>query len=669
MKSYPNRTSLFSWLGVFMAAMLGLVLADDWISLFVFWEMTSVSSFFLIGFHRNDKESRKAAVQALVVTGIGGLLLLVAGVIIGTMSGTYVISELGARLKVHSLYPLMALLIMGAAFTKSAQFPFHFWLPGAMKAPTPVSTYLHSATMVKAGIYLLLRTTDSFGGTELWNGTLTAVGLTTLVYAAWQSLMRTDLKALLAYTTTAALGTLVMLIGLGTPTAIAAALVFIGVHALYKAALFLVAGAVDKSTGIRDVTRLGGLRKTLPWLALAAGVAGLSNAGIPGFFGYISKDLVYEATMKFGPAGQWMIFLIVAANICIAWAGYQVGIRPFWSKAKSSETESKSISVYLWGPPLLLVVPTIFYGFLPGASEALLSFSGVRAVLPEGFGTVLKIWHGITTELFFSISTIIGGVVLYVLLKPGGRLALWWGRWEAISPGAIAGKTATGLKWLMNFLTGLTQNGFLRQYLFVILMFSGVVIGLAILTGDHYYPEPGRMTAITIYEAAILMIMAMSVGLVVFTRSRLAAVAGLGVVGYAMCLLFVFYSAPDLAMTQFAIDTLTVILFVLVIYKLPKYKTFSILRERIRDGFVALSLGLLITLLSLEVLNEPLKTETGDYYAQNSYLLAKGKNVVNVILVDFRGADTLVEITVLAVAALGVYGLLKLRIHSSGQRS
>lgn len=655
----------YAYLSMFMGAMLGLVLSDNLITLFVFWELTSISSFFLIGFDNEQAESRRSALMALGVTGFGGLLLLGAAVLLGDYYNSYSIQQMLAsdlRIQDHgSLYPVVLIMLFGAAFTKSAQFPVHFWLPSAMKAPTPVSTYLHSATMVKAGVYLLLRMTPLLGGHDYWHVPLTLVGGVTMLYAAVNVLLCNDMKSVLAYMTIAALGVLVFLIGIGTSEAMLAALVFLLAHALYKAPLFLVTGIVDHETGTRDLSRLSGLGRIMPLAALAGVLAALSNSGFPPFLGFVGKDLIYEAALHGGALSVVMACVAIATFALLFWGGFVVGGRPFVGSLPQSLAHAPAPPLTLWLPPLLLSGMGLILGLAPGLIEGALIRPAMQAVGLEEYAFRLKLWHGFNAVLVLSGLTLVAGGALYYFLAPSARTESWAERFEAYSPKSIMEQGLSAFVWLAWQITHLLQNGRLRYYILTILMFIVGLIGYRLFTEVRLYIDYSKISELVGYEIAILGIMLIAIIFTVFTNSRLTAVAAMGVVGYALCLLFVFYSAPDLAMTQFTIDTLTVILFVLILYRLPRYLTFSNMYTRFRDAIVSLALGGLITTLALEVLNESVRQDTSAFYAENAYTLAKGRNVVNVILVDFRGADTLVEISVLTIAAMGVYSLLKLR--------
>ncbi|WP_417884833.1 putative monovalent cation/H+ antiporter subunit A [Zunongwangia sp.] len=656
----------YGYLSVFMAAMLGLVLSDNLISIFMFWELTSISSFFLIGFNNTEEGSRKSALIALGITGLGGMFLLVGAMTLGNITGTYSISEMltmpTEAIKGSEFYSLAVLMFFGAAFTKSAQFPFHFWLPGAMKAPTPVSTYLHSATMVKAGIYLMMRFTPILGDEPLWNNTLIIVGAITMLYSAFHSLFRTDLKGVLAYSTISALGILMFLIGLGTTEAFTAAAVFIIVHALYKATLFLTTGIIDHQTGTRNITQLGGLMKVLMPVGIAAIIAGISSAGIPPTIGFLGKELTYEATMHAPIIATILIVSIIITKILLLWAGFVAGISPFRGKLPDTFKDAKMPSPLMWFPPLILAVLSLLFGLMPGLIQDSLIKPLVKAMGGASEEIHLALWHGFNTIFILSLVTITVGTLLYFIIKPSVKLETAIGKLEFISPKSIMHAFNRGFVAVSSFWTRTFQNGYLRNYVFVIIFFLVCMVASTMITSTEFRIDFNKLSNIGFYELVVCVIMSVAILYTVFTKSRLSAVVGMGVIGLSFCLIFVFYSAPDLAMTQFSIDTLTVILFVLVLYRLPRYLKIQDRKMKIRDGILALLFGSTIGILALEVLAEPVNSEIGDFYAENSYIMAHGKNVVNVILVDFRGADTMIEISVLTIAAIGVFGLLKLRL-------
>jgi multicomponent Na+:H+ antiporter subunit A len=671
LKGHEYLDRFYGYLAAFMGAMLGLVLSDNMITLFVFWELTSISSFFLIGFNNTNPASRKSAMTALGITGIGGLLLLASALLLNNITGTYSITEMlsmSEAIRGNEFYAVAVILLFGAAFTKSAQFPFHFWLPGAMKAPTPVSTYLHSATMVKAGIYLLMRFTPILGGENIWYYTLIVVGGITMLYSAIHTLFRTDLKGILAYSTISALGILVFLIGLGTEEAFLAAAVFIIVHALYKATLFLVTGIIDHQTHTRDVTRLAGLSKIMLPVGIAGILAAISSAGIPPTIGFIGKELTYEATYHSETIIIISMIAIVLTKILLLYAGFVAGIKPFTGKLPEEHKNVKAPGPIMWIPPVLLATLGLVFGIAPFLIEGALIKPVVTALGGDASEIHLALWHGFNLIFILSLITIGVGTTLYFIIKPSEKLVTSAAKYNSISPENILNFINKGFVQFSNFWTNFFQNGYLRNYISIIILFLVVLVGYIMIGNTRFVIDYNSLSKITVYEITTTLILIAGIFYTVFTESRLAAVAAMGVVGLSICLIFVFYSAPDLAMTQFSIDTLTVILFVLVLYKLPKYLKLSDYKTRMRDGILSSVFGLIITILALEVLSEPVSKQVGEFYAANSYVEAHGKNVVNVILVDFRGADTLIEVSVLSIAAVGVFGLMKLRLKMKDRK-
>lgn len=669
LKGHHYLDRFYAYLSLFMAAMLGVVLSDNVLLLFVFWELTSISSFFLIGFNNENPDSRKSALTALAITGGGGFLLMAGLILMGHLAGTYSIQGMLSSsefIKSHGFYGLILLLVFAGAFTKSAQFPFHFWLPGAMKAPTPVSAYLHSATMVKAGIYLLARLFPVLGGTDYWTYPLLLVGGFTMLYAAFHSLFRTDLKGVLAYSTISALGILVFLIGIGTEESLLAAAVFILVHALYKATLFLVTGVIDHETGTRDVNRLAGLRKVMPPLAIAGLLAALSSAGLPLTFGFIGKDLIYEATLH--THGIWPIVLTAIAlttNVFLLYAGFVAGIKPFAGKLPDEFSKVHLPHWLMWTAPLLLALLGLLFGCLPSLADGALLKPAAQAIANGAINSPLKIWHGFNVVLLLSGATLVAGSLLYVLRKPSEKQLLKLERFERFSPRYVIGSLTKAIYRFSLRYSNFMLSGFLRIYLLRIIVFFTLLLLFKLIVGGNLYVDFSKISPLSIYEIVVSAILIFAIYLTVTTPSRLTAIVGMSVVGYCICLLFVFYSAPDLAMTQFTIDTLTVVLFVLVLFRLPSFLNLANTKAKIRDGAVATSFGLIISAIALQVLNEPIDQSISAFYGDNAYKLAKGKNVVNVILVDFRGFDTMFEIVVLSIAAIGVYSLLKLRLSAS----
>ncbi len=670
LKGDSRLPRFYSAILFFMAAMLGLVLADDALALFVFWELTSVSSYLLIGFDHEQEKARKSALQALFVTGAGGLALLAGLLLIGQVAGTLQLSALGAQaaaIQGHDVYLPALLLVLLGAFTKSAQFPFHFWLPGAMAAPSPVSAYLHSATMVKAGIYLLARLNPALGGTDAWHYLVILAGTATLVTGAVLAYGQTDLKRLLAFTTVSALGTLTLLVGISTDLSARAAMVFLLVHALYKAALFLGVGAIDHEAGTRDVRLLGGLARLMPLTGIAVIASALSMAGLPPFFGFLAKELFYEAKYEAPQAGDLLVVASFVGSALVAAAAGLVAWRPFFGRVRGAPTHVHEAPPALWLGPVLLAASSVALGLFPELLAVPLVQPAASAVQGEHTEVVLRPWAGVNPAFVQTLLMLALGGVLYAAhdrmllrLEPLRRLAAW-------GPNRVYQAVLAAIVALSKAQTRLLQNGVLGWYLFVTIGTTVALGSYALVTRVGAVDAP--LEPVRPGEALVALAMAAAAVAVVRARSLLVAIAALGVVGYGVAVVFLLFGGPDLALTQFSIETLSVLLFVLVLRRLPPLRTLSPRKERVRDGVLAVAGGAFVTVLVLAATAAPPSTALRDYFAANSLALAYGRNVVNVILVDFRGFDTLGEITVLAVAAIGVVALLRLRATGKGEEA
>ena len=664
---HPYSGRFQATLFAFMAAMLGVVLTDNVLSLFVFWELTGFTSYLLIGFEHEREDARRSALQALLVTGAGGLGLLAAGALLAQVTGTTSLAELArssAQLKAHPLYTATALLVLLAAFSKSAQFPFHFWLPNAMAAPTPVSAYLHSATMVKAGVYLVARMTPTLGGTALWTTLLGTVGSLTLLGAALRAVQETDLKKILAYSTVGALGTLMLLLGLGTPLSIAAALLYLLAHASYKGSLFLLAGIVDHSTGTRDITQLSGLRRVMPISAVVGALAAASMAGLPPLLGFLAKESAYIAALAQpllpGVLPGVLTCVLVAASALLGAAGLLAGVAPFAGAARFPESAHEA-PVGLWLAPVLLSALS-----LSGAAAWLLaplleSATGVVSGAP--FQASLSLWHGWTLPLLLS-----GVTVALTLLTYRARAALRRFRWphalrtEQLYEGLLRALDAVGGR-----LAPALQDGSLPSYVLTLVVTSGVLTASTLLltTGIQM---PAKLLGVHVHELLLALLVMGATLAAVRARSNMSGVLALSAAGYGVALLFLLYGAPDLAVTQFAVETLTAVIFVFVLWQLPRSEDTSSRGVKRRDALVAIAMGCLVTVLTLAAATHPNNTRLRDYYAEAAPTLAHGRNIVNVILVDFRALDTLGEITVLVTAALGVSALLRIAARQKRTR-
>jgi multicomponent Na+:H+ antiporter subunit A len=644
----------------FMSAMLGLVLADNLLLLFIFWEATSLCSYLLVGFKHEKEDARTSALQALLVTGSGGLALLVGILLLGVAGGSYelsVLMERAGQIQSHPLYLPAFVLIAIGAFTKSAQVPFHFWLPTAMAAPTPVSAYLHSATMVKAGVYLLARMDPILGGTGVWIWTLAAVGSATMIVGAVGALRHTDLKKVLAYSTITALGTLVVLLGLSYGPSIKAAIVFLLVHALYKSGLFLIAGSIDHGTGTRDVTRLGGLRPAMPFTALAAVLAGLSMAGLPPLFGFVGKELTYKAKLGIENL-EWLLptVAVFANALTVAAAGLLVA-KPFFGRLRESQTSSAhEVPFAMWSGPLVVGTVGLLFGAAPGMLYDLVT-TAVDAVAGEPVEIRLALWYGFNTALYLSVATMGLGLLAYRFWTPIRTALVRAERIGVIGPARTYRGLLDGLFHLAAWQTRFWQGGSVRTSLAVTFGVVVLLVGGTLGLKSGLVPTLGPVD-VWPYEAALVLLVAAAAIVAAGSASRLLALTSLGVVGLGIALVFVLMGAPDLAMTQFLVEILIVVIALAVLQALPSRDP---RRQSGRGRALAIAggVGATVSLLLLAVLRLPLDRTIPDYFLTESVPGGFGRNVVNVILVDFRALDTLGEIAVLAVAALGAYALLQ----------
>jgi multicomponent Na+:H+ antiporter subunit A len=654
LQDHPDAGRFYASLLAFLGAMLGVALSDNILALFVFWELTGFTSFLLIGFEHDRADARAAALQALIVTGAGGLALLGAGVLLIDISGSASLSAMAdarGAVTAHPLYVAAAALTLLAAFTKSAQVPFHFWLPNAMAAPTPVSAYLHSATMVKAGVYLLARMTPILGATSFWGTVVPAIGATTMVLGAYRSVQETDLKRILAYSTVSALGLMTMLIGVGTAAAITAMLVYLVGHAFYKGALFLVAGAIDHETGTRDITRLAGLRRTMPLTALAGGAAALSMAGVPLTLGFIAKDGAYEALLNAGPGTAWLLAAAVLASVLMGVAGLLAGVVPFRGQASNEHAHEPEWRLLL--PPGILAVAGLLVGLAPWLLDRPLT-SAASAVLNQAQPVSLAIWHGLSPALMLSAVTLLAIGGLYAMRDVVRR----WAWRPAFSTEQIYAGLVSSLDAISRAIGPPLHSASLRSYVMVIVVVT-VTAGTAALSTLPRL-NPGIATDIRIHEVlVVVVIIAGAIG-ATMAKSTMAAVLSLGVVGYGVAVTFLMYGAPDLAMTQFSVETLTVLIYVLVFRHFRNLGELSPALVRYRDLLIGAATGALIGTLVLTVSTSHTAAQLREYFVEFGPTLGHGRNIVNVILVDFRAFDTLGEITVLTTAAIGVRALLRI---------
>jgi multicomponent Na+:H+ antiporter subunit A len=664
MKSYGGTDKFFMYLMLFSGAMLGMVLSSNLIQLFIFWELTSFLSYFLISFFHEKESARKAALQSLYITGFGGLCLLAGVVVLGSVVDSYSLNIWLANpeaIKESNLYLPGLLLILVGVFTKSAQFPFHFWLPGAMQAPAPVSSYLHSATMVKAGIFLLARLSPVLSGTPEWSYIISLIGVLTMLTGSYFAITATDLKGILAYTTINALGVLVLLLGIGTKESIMAAMLFLFIHAFYKAALFMIAGLIEKKTGTRELTELGGLIKYMPFTFVIALLSLLSMAGLPPMLGFLGKELIYEAQVQSPGIGSLILILGVTSNIFMVAVSLFFARKVFLGKPKAyNKVPNEKGIAFLFGPALLALISLVL-----GLSPANLGTSVIKpamtAVYLEDVEVKLVLWHGFNQVLVLSLFTILAGVGLFwAMLKSKNLLPVW----RKINGIVFSVQFEKVFAWFLEkfvvistLKTRAVQHGYHRYYLLTIFVFTSAMLWVQVFyTRTFAFAPDFSIKPFYISGLAVIIVLASLASAV--ARSRIVTIIAMGVAGYGIALIFLYYSAIDLAITQILVETLTVVMFMAILQKLPRFAVLSSVRTRLRDLLIALVFGSVMTVLVLKAVNLNLNRSISDYFLENSYTRAFGENVVNVILVDFRALDTLGEVTVLTIAAVGVYLLL-----------
>ncbi|MEP5759058.1 MAG: monovalent cation/H+ antiporter subunit A, partial [Litoreibacter sp.] len=659
-----NMGEFFTYLLLFQGAMVGIVLSDNILLLLIFWELTSLSSFLLIGYWKHLPEGRQGARMALTVTGMGGLSMIGGMLLLGQIVGSYDLSVILQNRELiqadpHYL-PALILILLGC-FTKSAQFPFHFWLPHAMAAPTPVSAYLHSATMVKAGIFLMARMWPVLSGTNEWFVIVTSAGLITMVLGAVIALFKHDLKSLLAFSTVSHLGLITMLLGTGTPFGAMAAVFHILNHATFKAALFMIAGIVDHETHTRDIRRLGGLRHLMPITFVLATLASLSMAGIPLLNGFLSKEMMLEEayhTKLFG--SYWLVpTLAVIGSVFSAAYCFRLISHTFLGPKRDDYPAAPHDPGFgLWGVPAFLVCLVVIIGVAPFLATPLvkLVIASVIGEAAEQPKTYIKIWHGLVPALYMSIAAVIGGLGMLMIYKP--LLRLWDAapRPEAktIFEALITGAVASSRRLILPL-----HDGAFSRYA-MIMTVTVVAAGYHAWVSGSVGAATRIMQPIGVIElAGWLMLVIATIGMVFLHRHRLLSLILIGIVGLMVSVGFVFFSAPDLAMTQLTVEVVTIILLLLALNFLPNYTPIeSSALRRVRDGVVSIVAGLATTALAYHyLLRDTVAPSISEFHLANSYKGGGGTNVVNVILVDFRGFDTYGEIIVLGIAALLIYAL------------
>ncbi|MDP9434588.1 MAG: Na+/H+ antiporter subunit A [Actinomycetota bacterium] len=641
----------------FAGAMLGLVLADDLLLLYVFWELTSVTSFLLIGFHDEQGESRRAAVQALLVTTLGGLVMLLGFVLLGQAAGTYSVTGLLADPPRGGAVAVALVCVLVGAFTKSAQVPLHPWLPSAMAAPTPVSAYLHAAAMVKAGVYLVALLAPAFAEVAPWRPLVLAVGLATMVVGGWRALRQTDLKRLLAFGTVSQLGFLVVLLGAGTREAALAGAAVLLAHGLFKSALFLSVGVLEHETGTRDLRELSGVGRRLPVLATAAVLAAASMAAVPPLFGFIAKEAAYEAFLHGGTTDTLVLVGLFVGSVLTGAYSARFVWGAFATKPGHPATRVHRPAPTFVAPVAVLGVASLLLGLVPDVADPLVqAYAAAYAVEPEP--EHLALWHGVTPALLLSGATLGGAAALFLLRDRVRRaqnvLSRITGRLEA---DAAYDATVRGVERAAVRSTAVVQTGSLPVYLGTVLLTLVLLPGTAAWTTTRIGADLRAWD--NPLQAVVAVVIVVSAVVTARAHRRFTAVLYLGGVGYGVAVLFVLHGGPDLALTQFLVETLSLVLFVFVLRRLPT--TFQAHRLRLGQGarvLVALGVGAFVTTALLVSAQSRTAEPVSQAFLDRSYEEAGGRNVVNVVLVDFRGFDTLGEITVLVVAALGVASLV-----------
>ncbi|HWU16266.1 MAG TPA: hydrogen gas-evolving membrane-bound hydrogenase subunit E [Devosia sp.] len=671
LKGHHHLGRFMGFMLAFMGAMLGLVLADSMLALFAFWELTSVTSFLLIGFDHSRQAARRAAIQALVITNIGGMALLVGAILLRQISGSWEISALNS-LADEPLYGLVLTCFLLAAFTKSAQVPFHFWLPNAMEAPTPVSAFLHSATMVQAGVYLLARLSPALGGTVAWSTILLVFGGATLLWGALAALKQTDLKQMLAQTTIASLGLLVMLIGLGSETATAAVIVYFVGHAFYKAALFMVVGAIDHETGTRDITALGGLADRMPLTFIGAALAALSMFGLPFTLGFFAKEEMYAGLID----GPWQdivaLAVLVTGNALLGAVGMLVALRPFLGPEVTTPKVPHEAPIAMLAGPVVLGAGGVVAALMTDWFGSSFLEPGGTAILGEPVTSHLTLMiNPGSIALWLSVLTWALAVLAYqqaatirTLLRRASA-ALGW------TADTIFDAVMFGLIRFAGAVTRLLHHGRLELYLVTVFVMLALTLFLPLLTLgglDALLPlsDLGDWSArlvwpsLHLYEWGVALLAVIGLGAVLVAGNRLVAILSLGIQGTAVALIFLLFGAPDLAFTQFMVEVLSVVILALVMTRLRlderDHRPFE---DLARDSTLAIVCGTGVSLALMVVLSGTLDTRLSDFFTATSVPIAHGANIVNVILVDYRGFDTLGEISVVMGAGIAILALLR----------
>ncbi|WHX90970.1 Na+/H+ antiporter subunit A [Peribacillus simplex] len=698
-KEKERLNQFYVFLLLFMGAMLGVVLSDNLIVLYSFWEFTSLSSFLLIGYWNERERSRYGAQKSLLITVLGGLSMLGGIILLSIMGNTFSIRELIAQsgeLMDHSLFIPALLLVLLGAFTKSAQFPFHIWLPDAMEAPTPVSAYLHSATMVKAGIYLVARLSPVFAESGLWFWLVSITGLITLFWGSFSAIKQTDLKGILAFSTISQLGLIMSLLGLGAAAlhyesfgeniylaATVAAVFHLINHATFKGSLFMVAGIIDHETGTRDIRKLGGLMQLMPITFTVAIIGAFSMAGLPPFNGFLSKEMFLASMVNvlklniFNMETWGILFPVIAwvASVFTFIYSMIVVLKPFTGKLQLQLLDKKphEAPIGMLISPVILASLVIIFGIFPNLLSSSIIEPAVASIQPSladpDFQVHIEFWHGFKPEFWMTVGIIAFGIILYKTFPRWQKIHQWMP--ERLSLNALYDNGIKGLERSASSVMKFLMTGSIRTYLLSIFLFFILSLGFTLYWKDAFKLDTGKFAPIGLYELVLAAIIVISSIAILFARSRLTSIIILGAVGYTISLFFVLLRAPDLALTQLVIETISVSLFLLCFFHLPLMASRKEERMtfKLNNALISFGVGVIVTLIALSAHSNKLFDSISSYYLENAYKEAGGKNVVNVILVDFRGLDTMFEISVLSIAALGIFAMIKLRLTEGKDKS
>ncbi|WP_010094138.1 Na+/H+ antiporter subunit A [Ornithinibacillus scapharcae] len=666
----------YVYLLMFMSAMLGVVLSDNVFVLYTFWELTSISSFLLIGYWHHRERSRYGAQKSMLITVFGGLSMLGGLVFLSVITGTTSIRSMIDQVDIimsNEYLPLILVFILIGAFTKSAQFPFHIWLPDAMEAPTPVSAYLHSATMVKAGIYLVARFSPIFALYEWFFIIVSLIGITTLVWASFMAVRQTDLKGILAFSTVSQLGMIMAMLGFGTEAAVFAAVFHILNHATFKGSLFMIAGIIDHETGTRDIRKLGGLLTFMPMSATLALFGTFSMAGVPLPFlnGFYSKELFFKSTTLLNEnSNSFAVFLsdaipylaVFGSIFTFVYSMYLFfGVFTGPKKLDLLPKKPHEAPIGMLLSPIVLVLGVIIIGLFPNLVNGSLLTHAANAINQAAGYESVSYWHGFEAPFIMSLVVVGLGIILFLTMKR-------WTRIYNVIPGKLSfnkvyNRLISSIDVISNRITNSYMTGSLKLYmsiiLAVIIVFSFVIM---FTTGGFNNISFNDLAEISVVDVSVVLIMVLAAICTIFVNNKLALIIITGIVGFGISILFVIFRAPDLALTQLVVETVSMALFLLAYYHLPELQRRNeTIGDTLTNLFLALGTGTLITMVGIAAHSSDWFNTISDYFVETSYKLGGGSNIVNVILVDMRGLDTLFEIAVLGIAALAIYGLIKVR--------